>query len=165
MKRLTYDPLVALLQTLEDGIEFYRIAEQKAPSDSLRSVFTKMAEIREFALAYIKPYMHPHRLEFEQFLTYHGTLSNRYAPLLDDVLKDKDLLLISQIEEHLLDAMRTAARETHNALVASILKDLSLRIRQNLGSDVPEVKPVVMQRASSCQHASSCQQSLRYSEA
>lgn len=143
MRRLTYDPLVALLQTLEDGIEFYRIAEQKALPTQLQAVFAQMAEVREFALAYIKPYLQPHRLEFEQFLTYHGTLSNRYAPLLDDVLADEQLTLVRQIEEHLIDAMRTAAQETQNALVESILQNLSLRVRQNIGVHLPPPPPIV----------------------
>ncbi len=164
MKRLTYDPLVALLQTLEDGIEFYRIAEQKALSSQLQAVFAQMAEVREFALAYIKPYLQPHRLEFEQFLTYHGTLSNRYAPLLDDVLGDEQLALVRQIEEHLIDAMLTAAQETQNALVESILQNLSVRIRQNISTHLPPAPPIV-RRPRPRVRGGTCQQSGVYSEA
>lgn len=137
MKRLTYDPLITLVHTLDDGIEFYRIAEQKTASVHLQGVFEEMAEMREFALAYIRPYMHLHSREYQHLSGYHGTLANRYAPLLQDVLTDDSLLLVRQVEDHLIDAMHNAIAETPNALVASILWELAARVKQNLDAQLP----------------------------
>lgn len=129
--RRSYNPLIALVQTLDDGIEFYRIAAQKARSPSMASVFTRMADAREFALAYIIPYIGHHDFEVEKSLTYHGTLSNRYAPLLEDIVEDYSLALVKEVEEHLVDAMIAASMNTQNALVQIILKDLAPRISSN----------------------------------
>lgn len=133
MKR-AYDPLIALIQTLDDGIEFYQIAEQKTLSARMKTVFKSMVEIREFALAYIRPYMELHAFNLEKSLTYHGTLANRYAPLLNDIIDDQTLSLVHEVEEHLIDAMMTASLTTQNALVQCILKDLAPRISQNFES-------------------------------
>lgn len=131
MKRSTYNPLIGLIQTLDDGIEFYKIAGQKTDSHHLKDVFAKTADIREFALAYILPYVEQHSLDFDKALTYHGTLANRYAPLLEQIVCDEQLTLVQQVEEHLVDAMVTASMNIHNALVQSVLKDLVPRISQN----------------------------------
>ena len=130
MKR-TFNPLIPLVQTLDDGIEFYRIAEKKADSRSLKSAFSRMAEIREFALAYIIPYIDQHDFDLEKSLTYHGTLANRYAPLLERMIQDKSLGLVREVEEHLIDAMIDASFNSHNALVQCIIKDLIPLISQN----------------------------------
>lgn len=138
MKRSSYDPLIGLIQTLADGIEFYRIAEQKTESDNLKNVFNHMADIREFALAYILPYVDQHHLDFDKTLTYHGTLANRYAPLLENIIVDLELKLVKQVEEHLIDAMVTASMNIHNALVQTILKELAPRISHNFEVVCPE---------------------------
>ncbi len=130
MKR-AYNPLVDLIQTLDDGIEFYEIAQTKSHSPALKAVFASMAEIREFALAYIRPYVDQHDFDLEKSLTYHGTLANRYAPLLKDIVHDESLNLVHQVEEHLIDAMIDASTRSHNALVQCILKDLAPRISYN----------------------------------
>ena len=129
--RRAYNPLIPLVQTLDDGIEFYRIAEKKTHSRWLKATFVRMAEIREFALAYILPYLDQHDFEWEKSLTYHGTLANRYAPLLQDVVQDESLGLVREVEEHLIDAMITASVNSHNALVECIIKDLIPRISAN----------------------------------
>lgn len=134
MKRNSYNPLIALVQTLDDGIEFYRIAEAKTESGYLKGVFAKMADAREFALAYIRPYIDQHDLDFERALTYHGTLSNRYAPLLEDMIKDETLSLVHYVEEQAIDAMIKASSDTHNTLVQLVLKDLAPRISKNFES-------------------------------
>ena len=69
MKRSTYSPLIGLIQTMDDGIEFYRIAEQKTSANTLKKAFNQMAEVREFALAYIRPYIDQHDMDFEKGLT------------------------------------------------------------------------------------------------
>lgn len=130
MKR-AYNPLIALVQTLDDGIEFYRIAEQKSQSHNMKSIFTRLADTREFALAYIVPYIEHHDFDIDKSLTYHGTLANRYAPLLDDVVEDYSLALVKDVEEHLIDAMITASSHAQNALVQIVLKDLAPQISSN----------------------------------
>ena len=129
--RRSYDPLIPLVQTLDDGIEFYRIAEKKADSLELKSTFKKMADVRDFALAYLLPYINQHDFDLDKSFTYHETLANRYAPLLSDVVTDDHLELVRDIEEHLIDAMLTAATTSHNALVQCIIKDLIPRISSN----------------------------------
>lgn len=137
--RRSYNPLLALVQTLDDGIEFYRIAEQKTLSHNMKSIFTRMADIREFALAYIVPYLGHHDFDMDKSLTYHGTLSNRYAPLLDDIVEDYSLALVKEVEEHLIDAMMSASINAQNALVQIILKDLAPRISSNYDACFSEV--------------------------
>ena len=138
MKRSTYSPLIGLIQTMDDGIEFYRIAEQKTSANTLKKAFNQMAEVREFALAYIRPYIDQHDMDFEKGLTYHGTLANRYAPLLEQIVLDESLNLVKQVEEHLVDAMITASMNIQNVLVQSILRDLVPRISQNFEALLPE---------------------------
>lgn len=130
MRRI-YDPLLLLVQTLDDGIEFYRIAEKKSESPLLKSVFVRLAEIRELALAYLVPYLDLHDFEVEKSFTYHDTLANRYAPLLQGVVQDKTLNLVREVEEHLVDAMISAATASHNALAQCIIKDLIPVISRN----------------------------------
>lgn len=129
--RRTHNPLIALVQTLDDGIEFYRIAEKKTDALELKSTFRKMADIREFSLAYILPYIDHHDFDVDKSLTYHNTLANRYAALIQDVVTDDHLDLVREIEEHLIDAMLTAETTSHNALVQCIIKDLIPRISRN----------------------------------
>lgn len=129
--RRTYNPLIPLVQTLDDGIEFYRIAAQKTDVLELKATFKKMADIRDFSLAYILPYIDQHDFELDKSLTYHNTLANRYATLLQDVVKDDHLDLVREIEEHLIDAMLSAATNSHNALVQCIIKDLIPRVSRN----------------------------------
>jgi hypothetical protein len=129
--RRAYNPLIPLVQTLDDGIEFYRIAEKKTGELGLKFIFRKMADIRDFSLAYILPYIDHHDFEVDKSLTYHDTLTNRYAALLQDVVADGHLDLVREIEEHLIDAMLHAAATSHNALVQCIIKDLIPRISQN----------------------------------
>lgn len=124
-------PLVPLVQTLDDGIEFYRIAENTTDSLELKFTFKKMVDIREFALAYLLPYIGQHDLAQDKSFAYHGTLANRYAALLTDVVTDHHLELVREIEEHLIDAMLDAAATSHNALVQCIIKDLIPRIASN----------------------------------
>lgn len=131
MNYKTYDPLITLVQTLDDGIEFYRIAEQKSRSSALQQVFARMADMREFALAYVHPYLELHGQDLENALTYHGALANRYAPLLDRIVVDTPLRLVQQVEEHLIEAMITASAETQNALVQCVLTELIPRIANN----------------------------------
>src|SRR5690606_17276686 len=129
--RRAYNPLIPLIQTLDDGIEFYRVAEKKAESLHLKSTFRKMAEIRDFSLAYILPYIDHHDFDLDKSLTYHGTLATRYAPLLNRTVPETQLKLVWEAEEHLIDAMLSAAESSHNALVQCIIKDLIPRISLN----------------------------------
>lgn len=131
MKHKAQDPLIVLVQTLDDGIEFYRIAEQKTRSPELQRVFARMADVREFALAYVRPYLDMHDHELEKALTYYGSLANRYAPLMDRIVADERLLVVQQVEEHLIDAMIHAEGETHNALVQYVLTELVPHITDN----------------------------------
>lgn len=130
MRRM-YNPLIPMVQTLNDGIEFYRIAEKKTDSVQLKTTFKKMAGIRDFALAYILPYIDQHDFNQDKSLTYHGTLANRYAPLLQNIMHDEQLELVREVEEHLIDAMLAASADSHNALVQCIIKDLIPRISHN----------------------------------
>ncbi|MBC6904254.1 DUF2383 domain-containing protein [Saccharophagus sp. K07] len=125
--RPTHNPLVPLIQTLDDGIEFYRIAEKKTDSQHLKSVFRKMAEIRDFALAYLLPYINQRHLE-------SPATTNRYAPLLNRIIGDDRLDVVQEVEEHLIDTMLDTSLESHNALVQCIIKDLIPQISWNFES-------------------------------
>lgn len=141
MKRYTTNPLITLVQTLDDGIEFYRIAEAKTASRHLKQVFGKTADAREFALAYIRPYVNQHDLDFQSVSTYHGTLTNRYAELLDDIVADDTLSIVKYVEEQAIDAMIKASLNTHNALVQVVLRDLVPRLQHNFES-LSAVSPI-----------------------
>ncbi len=126
------NPLIALLQLLDDGIEFYRRAARETRSFTLQETFDAMADIREFAAAHIKPYIDPHDLNHDAFTGYHGTLTNRYAPLLKKVVSDESRVLLPEIEEHLVDAMRETRQTTQNGLAQYILSDLERCVVRNL---------------------------------
>ena len=136
VKQHAINPLVSLIQTLDDGIEFYRIAQAKTQSERLQQVFIKMADAREFALAYIRPYLDQHDLDFERALTYHGTLANRYANLIDEIIDDETLSLVQYLEEQAIDAMVQTAVQTQNTLVKVVLKDLIKRLQRNVESEL-----------------------------
>jgi Domain of unknown function (DUF2383) len=154
--RRSYNPLIALVQTLDDGIEFYRIAEEKTQSSTLRSVFKRMAEEREFALAYIVPYISQHDYEVDKSHAHHGSLTNRFALLLDDIVTDEGLGLVKEVEEHLVDAMISASANTLDALVQLILKDLVPRISNNYEACVQEISGSGEQPAASEAAQPSC---------
>ncbi len=126
------NPLISLLQLLDDGIEFYRRAARETRSFTLQETFDAMADIREFAAAHIKPYIDPHELNHDAFAGYHGALTNRYAPLLKKVVSDESRVLLPEIEEHLVDAMRETRQTTHNGLAQYILSDLERCVIRNL---------------------------------
>lgn len=126
------NPLIALLQLLDDGIEFYRRAARETRSFALQDTFDAMADIREFAAAHIRPYIDPHDLNHDAFAGYHGTLANRYAPLLKKVVTDEHRQLLPEIEEHLVEAMRETRQSTQNGLAQYILSDLEGCIIRNL---------------------------------
>lgn len=139
MKYHACDPLVTLVHALDDGIEFYRIAEQKSRSPRLQRVFARMADIREFALAHIRPYLDMHDQDLEKALSDYGPLNNRFTPLLERIVLDEPLRLVKDVEEHLIEAMITASVETKNALAQCVLTELIPHIAENFDAAQAEM--------------------------
>lgn len=131
MKTPSATPLKSLVQTLNDGIEFYRTANLKVEHEHLKTVCSNMIEFREFALAYLQPYIVLQSGAPEDGHTFGGKLHHIFTEVQDNHNTDHDLTLIKQleaVEDETQNAMATAAKYADNVMVQSIIRELTPRL-------------------------------------
>ena len=132
MQNAADNPLLTLTQTLDDSCELYRVASTRTQLPSRRRQLWALADLRDFAQAYIRPYLQPQRLSAQP--PPGGApqwLGNRYARLLDGVSADDGLELIRQVEQHTIEALQSAASRCNHSLVSSVLRDLATTFSRN----------------------------------
>jgi uncharacterized protein (TIGR02284 family) len=120
-------PLKSLVQTLNDGIEFYRVAAQKVEHEDFRQAFDELAQSHALAKAYLQPYLIMQTGVAEEGHTFGGKLHHTYTELEDNGNLDHDYTLLKQLEQVetiTLDMMQVTAALSENALVKTIIKGL-----------------------------------------
>lgn len=120
-------PLKSLVQTLNDSIEFYRTAAQKAESESYRQAFKEMGDTHALAKAYLQPYLVMQTGAAEEGHTFGGALHHRYIEMQDSTNLDHDRTLLrqlSEVEDITLNMMEVTAAVSKNAMVAMVIKGL-----------------------------------------
>jgi len=105
-------PAASLVQTLYEGIEFYRLAVHMTESTVLKKVFTGMIKIRELSLTHISPYT---------------SIQPRYS-----VRAQTTGLKFVEVEEHLADTMEHVIGNTRNHYLKTTLEDLKPLVLENL---------------------------------
>ena len=120
-------PLKSLVQTLNDSIEFYRMAAQKAEHESYRQAFKEMGETHVLAKSYLQPYLIMQTGVAEEGHTFGSKLHHRYVEMQDAANNDHDqnlLKQLSEVEDITLNMMEVTAVVSKNAMVRMVIKGL-----------------------------------------
>lgn len=127
------ETLRELIQTLNDGVEFYRAAEEKAEYSEHRLIFQRVIRARVASLSYLQPYMIQEEGSPELGHTFGSVLHKMYPDILYGLNTDKDKTLIQQlevVEDETLKAMRKALSNIESPMLKSILLDLYPRLNR-----------------------------------
>ncbi len=127
------ETLRELIQTLNDGVEFYRAALEKSEFDAHKLIFQRVVRARVAALAYLQPYMVQEEGTPELGHTFGSVLHKMYPDILFGLNMDKDKTLVKQleiVEDETLKAMQKALRTIKSPMLKSILLDLYPRLNR-----------------------------------
>lgn len=122
-----------LIQTLNDGVEFYRAAVDKTELPQHKTIFERAVRARVAVLAYLQPYMVQQEGTPELGHTFGSVLHKMYPDILYGLNTDHDKTLIHQLEtvEHAtLVAMQKAMRVIQSPMLKSVLLDLYPRLNR-----------------------------------
>ena len=128
------ETLRELIQTLNDGVEFYRVAASKSEYTEHRFIFERMARARVAALSYLQPYMVQEEGTPELGHTFGSVLYKLYPEILYGLNLDKDKTLLQQleiVEDETLLAMQKALRTIESNSLKIILLDLYPRLNRS----------------------------------
>jgi uncharacterized protein (TIGR02284 family) len=127
------ETLRELIQTLNDGVEFYRAALEKSESADHRLIFQRVVRARVAALSYLQPYIVQEEGTPELGHTFGSVLHKMYPDILFGLNTDKDKTLIQQlevVEDETLKAMKKAVSNIQSPMLKSILLDLYPRLNR-----------------------------------
>lgn len=127
------ETLRELIQTLNDGVDFYRAALEKSESADHKLIFQRVVRARVAALSYLQPYMVREEGSPELGHTFGSVLHKMYPDILFGLNMDKDKTLIKQlevVEDETLKAMQKALQNIKSPMLRSILLDLYPRLNR-----------------------------------
>jgi len=127
------ETLRELIQTLNDGVEFYRAAVEKTEFADHKLIFQRVVRARVAALSYLQPYMVQEQGSPELGHTFGSVLHKMYPDILFGLNADHDKTLIKQlevVEDETLKAMQTALSTIESPMLKSILLDLYPRLNR-----------------------------------
>ncbi|MCR6650695.1 MAG: PA2169 family four-helix-bundle protein [Cellvibrionaceae bacterium] len=127
------ETLRELIQTLNDGVEFYRAALEKSESTEHKLIFQRVIRARVAALSYLQPYMVQEEGSPELGHTFGSVLHKMYPDILFGLNSDRDKTLIKQlevVENETLKAMQKALSNIQSPMLKSILLDLYPRLNR-----------------------------------
>lgn len=127
------ETLRELIQTLNDGVEFYRAAVEKTESQEHQLIFQRVVRARVAALAYLQPYIVMEEGSPELGHTFGSVLHKMYPDILFGLNTNKDKTLLKQlevVEDETLKAMQKALRQVESPMLKSILLDLYPRLNR-----------------------------------
>lgn len=127
------ETLRELIQTLNDGVEFYRAAVEKTESPDHKLIFQRVVRARVATLSYLQPYMVEEEGSPELGHTFGSVLHKMYPDILYGLNTDRDRTLIKQlevVEDETLKAMQKAMRAIKSPILKSILLDLYPRLNR-----------------------------------
>lgn len=126
--------LEPLIQTLSEGVAFYRAAADQAELPGHKAIFNRMAKARVFALSYLQPQVAIGDGEPESIHTFGSVLHKMYPDMLDGLSADHDCSLIPQVEQvenETLLAMRKTLSQVQSPVLQSILLDVYPRLNRS----------------------------------
>ncbi|MEY4588111.1 MAG: hypothetical protein RL497_187 [Pseudomonadota bacterium] len=132
MKHVIANPLITLVQTLNDGIAVYKSAISKMEHDDCKELFCELIACREFALDYLQPYIVMQNGAPELGHGFGTVIHHTYSQVQNNNNDDHDMSLLKQleqVEDETLKAMEITAKTSANALVNCIIRDLIPRMR------------------------------------
>lgn len=127
------ETLRELIQTLNDGVEFYRAALEKSEFEDHKLIFQRVIRARVAALSYLQPYMVREEGTPELGHTFGSVLHKMYPDILFGLNMDKDKTLVKQleiVEDETLKAMQKALQNIKSPMLKSILLDLYPRLNR-----------------------------------
>lgn len=127
------ETLRELIQTLNDGLEFYRMAMEKTEFQEHREIFQRVVRARVAVLSYLQPYIVKEEGSPELGHTFGSVLHKMYPDMLYDLNTDRDKTLLKQlevVENETLKAMQKALRNMQSSTLKSILLDLYPRLNR-----------------------------------
>jgi uncharacterized protein (TIGR02284 family) len=127
------DNLRELVQSLNDGVEFYQAAIDKSELPQHKIIFQRMARARVAALSYLQPFIVQQEGSPELGHTFGSTLHKMYPDILYGLNTDHDTTLIHQlelVEKETLSAMQKAMRTIQSQVLKSVLLDLYPRLNR-----------------------------------
>jgi|SRR5690606_12763193 len=125
--------LKGLIRVLNDGIEFYRDAEQKVADKSLRRTFERMATTKEKLVNRLQPYIVLKEGDHESGHTLVGRARELYTQVRGALSTDADQAYISSLEEledSTLEEMREAISNAENVEVVAALREFHPQLKQ-----------------------------------
>lgn len=129
MKNPVSNSLNTLVQILNDGIEFYTAASAQVHGEQERATFASLVEIRQFALAYLQPYVVLHTGSPELGHTFGGVLHRAYNTMVDTDNHQVQLQQLELVEDETLNAMQQLLQTSGNLMVISVIKELLPRMK------------------------------------
>lgn len=127
------ETLRELIQILNDGVDFYRAAVEKAELPEHKIIFRRVVRARVAALSYLQPYMVREEGSPELGHTFGSVLHKMYPDILYGLNTDRDKTLIQQlevVEDETLKSMQKALRNIESPMLKSILLDLYPRLNR-----------------------------------
>ena len=125
--------LKGLIRVLNDGIDFYRDAEQKVADTSLKRTFERMATTKEKLVNRLQPYIVLKEGDHESGHTLAGRARELYTQVRGALSSDPDQAYISSLEEledATLEEMREAISNAHNVEVVAALREFHPQLKQ-----------------------------------
>ena len=125
--------VIDLVRVLNDGVDFYRDAEQKVRDPALKRTFERMATTREKLLNRIQPYVVLKEGASEHGHTLSGKTLEVYTNLKAALKSDVDQTYIDSLEEledRTLAELREAITAAHNVEVVAALREFHPQLKQ-----------------------------------
>jgi uncharacterized protein (TIGR02284 family) len=122
-----------LIQSLNDGVEFYQAAVDKTELPEHKIIFQRMVRARVAALSYLQPFIVRQEGSPELGHTFGSALHKMYPEILYGLNTDHDITLIHQLEQvenETLRAMQKAVRTIQSPVLKSVLLDLYPRLNR-----------------------------------
>lgn len=138
--------LQVIIQTLNNGVTFYREAANNSELDAHKSIFECMLKARLFALTYLQPFLQQQSQTEGQAHAFGSVLHKMYPDILYGLDSEHDIALIEQLEQvenETLSAMQAAMKHIQSPLLKSVLLDLYPRLNRR-----PDAAPWRMDQAS-----------------
>ncbi len=126
------NPLDEIVEDLCFGVQLYRKAAFHAEDYDIQSILLDLADSRDYALANILPYTSVMEKGLQVKFRTEIARSRKIFDVIKELGKDRDLVVVSQIEGETLAVMEKVIQTTGNDLVSRIVMDLAVKFEKKL---------------------------------
>ncbi|MBT0586674.1 PA2169 family four-helix-bundle protein [Alteromonas oceanisediminis] len=127
------EDVAEIIKVLNGGIEFYQDALTKIETPNVRSMFSRMIEEKQQAIASLQPFAIAEKGEVESGTSTAVDLRNMYTNVLGMFSSDKAHTYVDELEEvedKVLEVMDKALEEDQPAACAAELRRIRARMQQ-----------------------------------